>query len=231
MKADRADVICGGVAILMGLMQELGIAEIMPVEAGLRMGLIWDLHLRFSAADRREQAVQDFAQRFRVDPQRSQKAASAAETLYAEGNHRGSLARLVSWAGMLHEVGNIVSPTGFHKHGAYMLENADMPGFSGREQRRLAQLVLGQKGNLRKLGNALDDADFARAVLALRLAAVLLHAHETDAAGQFKLKMNGRAVLEVPGPLMQRHPTLSWWLARERGEWEEIGIPFVLKAA
>ncbi len=231
MKPDRADVICGGIAILIGLMQELGIAEIIPVQAGLRMGLIWDLHLRTSAADRREQAVQEFAQRFRVDLARARQAAVAAETLYGEGGHQGNLARLVSWAGLLHEAGAIVSPTGFHKHGAYMLENADMPGFSGREQKRLAQLVLGQKGNLRKLGDALADPDFARAVLAVRLAAVLLHTHETEAARQFKLKMNGRAELEVPGALMQRHPTLSWWLARERSEWEDVGIRFALKPA
>lgn len=231
MKADRADVICGGVAILIGLMQELGIAEIIPVQAGLRMGLIWDMHLRTSAADRRELAVQEFAQRFRVDLARARQAASAAESLYGEGGHQGELARLVNWAGLLHEAGTIVSPTGFHKHGAYMLENADMPGFSGREQRRLAQLVLGQKGNLRKLGEALSDPDFARAVLAVRLAAVLLHTHETGTARQFKLKMNGRAELEVPGALMKRHPTLSWWLARERSEWEEVGIRFTLKPA
>jgi hypothetical protein len=33
-------------------------------------------------------------------------------------------------AALLHETGFSVSHTGFHKHGAYILRNADMPGFS-----------------------------------------------------------------------------------------------------
>jgi exopolyphosphatase/pppGpp-phosphohydrolase len=39
----------------------------------------------------------------------------------------------------------------FHKHGAYILGHADMPGFSKRDQARLALLVLGQRGKLQKL--------------------------------------------------------------------------------
>ena len=46
MKPDRAAGIVGGLAILIGLMKELGIKAMTPVEAGLRMGVLWDLQLR-----------------------------------------------------------------------------------------------------------------------------------------------------------------------------------------
>jgi len=32
-------------------------------------------------------------------------------------------------------------PSGYHRHGAYLLENADMPGFAREEQQLLARLV------------------------------------------------------------------------------------------
>ena len=40
---------------------------------------------------------------------------------------------------------------GFHKHGAYILQNADMPGFSAGEQGRVALLVYGCRGRLEKI--------------------------------------------------------------------------------
>lgn len=229
LKADRADVICGGVAILIGLMEELGIVRILPVQAGVRMGLLWDLHLRRTALDRRDAAVREFAQRFHVNTERADQVAAAAALLYASARPDGAAAGLLSWAARLHEAGLAVSHTGFHKHGAYLLEHADLSGFSGREQRRLSQLVLGQKGNLRKLGDALDEPDFACAVLALRLATVLMHAHEAGAAQSMRLQFSNRIVLTVPSELLQRHPTLSWWLGKEKGEWEEAGRSFQLQ--
>ena len=62
-----------------------------------------------------------------------------------------AVAQRVEWAGLLHEIGYTVSHIGFHKHGAYILENADMPGFSAQEQRQLALLVQGCRGGLSKM--------------------------------------------------------------------------------
>ncbi|RJX30157.1 MAG: Ppx/GppA family phosphatase [Oxalobacter sp.] len=46
VRPERAESIVGGLAILMGVMQELGINKLRPVEGGLRLGVMWDLHLR-----------------------------------------------------------------------------------------------------------------------------------------------------------------------------------------
>ena len=43
--------------------------------------------------------------------------------------------------GRLHEIGLDVAHSGYHRHGAYLLENADMPGFAREEQLLLARLV------------------------------------------------------------------------------------------
>lgn len=44
--AERVSHLPGGLAILIGLMEELDIAELVAVQAGLRVGALWDLHLR-----------------------------------------------------------------------------------------------------------------------------------------------------------------------------------------
>ncbi len=53
----------------------------------------------------------------------------------------GHLADLLGWAADLHELGLAVSHSSYHKHGGYLLEYADLPGFSTEEQRWLSVLV------------------------------------------------------------------------------------------
>jgi exopolyphosphatase/guanosine-5'-triphosphate,3'-diphosphate pyrophosphatase len=38
--------LAGGVAILVALVEELGLSRLLPMQAGLRAGAMWDLHRR-----------------------------------------------------------------------------------------------------------------------------------------------------------------------------------------
>jgi exopolyphosphatase/guanosine-5'-triphosphate,3'-diphosphate pyrophosphatase len=82
------------------------------------------------------------------------------------------------WAARLHEIGLDVAHSGYHRHGAYLLENADMPGFAHEEQLLLARLVGAHRRKLALEG--LDDLIppwdrlVVQLILILRLA-VLLH--------------------------------------------------------
>ena len=230
MRAERTESIMGGLAILIGLMQEMEITRLRPVEGGLRLGVMWDLHLRATERDRREQSVRSFLQRFAVDEMRASRVAEFAAALYAQlkpGND--AYAKLLRWSAVLHEVGLAVSPTNYHKHGAYLIENADLPGFTTREQRAMGKLILGQKGNLRKMDKLLEDPDIAKAVLALRLAVMLMHARIDVDFSEMRLKMKNRIEVEFPARLMTEHPTLPYWLEREQKFWDEVGIIFAVR--
>jgi exopolyphosphatase/guanosine-5'-triphosphate,3'-diphosphate pyrophosphatase len=230
LKPERAAVIAGGVAVLIGVMREAGIARLAPVEAGLRLGVLWDLHLRAIRRDRRDASVRGFVQRMGADEQRAQRTADIAGALFARLKPASdALARLLYWSGLLHEVGQAVSHSGYHKHGAYMIENADLSGFTRREQRLVSLLVLAQKGNLRKLDRMLADADFMRAVLALRLAVIFMHGRSVGPLQQAALRLKNRVELDLPRAWLAEHPTLSFWLARERDYWKEIGIDFQVR--
>jgi exopolyphosphatase / guanosine-5'-triphosphate,3'-diphosphate pyrophosphatase len=78
-----------------------------------------------------------------------------------------------------------VAHSGYHRHGAYLLQNADMPGFAREEQLLLAQLVGGHRRKLLLEGmEELIQPWDERAlylILILRIA-VLLHRSRSDAA-------------------------------------------------
>mgnify|MGYP001769475985 CR=1 FL=1 len=46
VRPERAESIVGGLAILTGIMQELAISKLRPIDGGLRLGVMWDLYLR-----------------------------------------------------------------------------------------------------------------------------------------------------------------------------------------
>ena len=230
MKPERIGVTLGGLPILLGLCEELGLRSLQPIEAGLRMGVLWDLHMRASHKDRRDESVTECMQRFDVDALRASQAQANANALYAQMKpDSDQYDRLLGWSAQLHEVGLVVSHTGFHKHGAYLAEHADLPGFTTYEQQVLSTLILAQKGNLRKISQIQKEPDLTKAILALRMAIIFMHARLDPEAERARLRFKSRIEFEISKKTMTDHPTLSYWLSKEQGAWDEIGFEFGIK--
>ena len=226
IKPERVIVMVGGLTILIGVLRELGVERIAAVDAGLRLGALCDLDMRAHRHDRRDEAIVACMARFGVDSARAHRTAAIAARLYGRMKPESDRhTRHLAWSCLLHEAGQVVSHTGAHKHAAYIVENADLPGFTTGEQRIMATLVLGQKGNLRKVRASLDDPDFAKAQLALRLAAMLMHARLDDDVDGLRVRMKTRIEVEVGREWKKRHPTAMYWLEKEQGNWEEVAIP------
>src|SRR5690606_7089340 len=187
-----------GLTILLGMMQEIGFDRMRAIDAGLRTGVLRDLYLRSSRQDRREDSVQQLVQRFHIDPERAQRTAEIALYLHDQLQLSSeNFRKYLRWSALLHEIGQLVSHTGYHKHGAYLLEHADIPGFTEREQNLMSKLVLAQKGNLRKMGGALDQGDMAKAILALRLAILFMHARGVEDVSQLRLRMKNKIEVDL----------------------------------
>ncbi len=232
IRTDRIAVILGGLPVLIGLCEELGVKSLRSIEAGLRMGVLWDLYLRERKKDRRQESIKRFMKRFGVDDSRAAKASANALTFYRQlAGDDGPLEKLLGWAGKIHEVGMAVSHTGFHKHGAYLALHADLPGFTSQEQHILSILVLAQKGNLRKVQEALAEPEILKAILALRLGTIFLHARIDPAIESTRLRLRTRIDLELASHTLATHPTLSYWLSKEQSTWEEVGVSFLLRAS
>lgn len=230
VKPERTAMVVGGLTILIGVMQELNITQINTIEAGLRMGVIWDLHLRATQHDRREEAIQLMSTTFHVDAQRAKFVGELAHILYDQLKPSAIVyTQQLIWAARLHELGLIVSQTGYHKHGAYLVEYADMQGFTTREQRNMSKLILSQKGNLRKVLELLQEPDFAKAVLAMRLAVLFMHTRLELSLADVKVRMKSKIELEIKGDWLTQHPTLSYWLEKEHEAWTDVNVDFVLR--
>ena len=232
LKPERVVAVLGGVSILIGAIEEFGIERVCAINAGLRLGALSDLELRAQRHDRRDLAIGACMARFGVDAGRAQRVAAIALRLYGQlGANDASCVHYLGWASMLHEVGLAVSHTSAHKHSAYIVEHLDLPGFTTREQRLMATLVLGHKGNVRKIREALAEPALVRMVLALRLAVACMHARVDDDLGSFRLRMKSRIEVELAPGWLLRHPTMRFWLERECDAWQDVGLAFQFREA
>lgn len=143
---DRRAVFPGGVAILAEIFAQLGIEQMRWAEGAMREGLLYDMVGRYTHEDARERTVRSMQQRYHVDLEQAARVEETATALLEQVQEswqlQDPLAELaLGWACRLHEIGLDVAHSGYHRHGAYLLENADMPGFAREEQLLLARLV------------------------------------------------------------------------------------------
>ena len=228
LKPERAPVLAGGFAIMAAALALLDVPRINPVGGAMRLGVLYDLLGRTVHKDIRAATVERLQERWRVDRPHAERVATMAKALYARSVAKPlqDSVRRVEWAGLLHEIGYTVAHLGFHKHGAYILENADMPGFSSQEQRRLALLVLGCRGGLSKMASLLADADMRAQVLALRLAVLFHHARGPIAAPRIGLSVDKSIRWRVSARWLKTHPLTLHLLDTERAEWRALGYPW-----
>src|SRR5262245_1270410 len=153
LRADRVPIIPGGVAIMSAALAEFGIDHVEVADGALRQGVLYDLLGRVRHRDMREATVRQFMRRYQVDVAQSERVARLAQNIYENLNSEPSEAdtTMLRWAASLHEIGISIAHTGYHKHSAYVLAQADMPGFSQKEQSRLSRLVLAYRGKLAKI--------------------------------------------------------------------------------
>lgn len=239
VKADRIPVLPGGIAIMTAILDTLGIQQVTYADGALRLGVLYDLLGRFHHHDMRTATVGHFQRRYQVESVQAKNVSKTAVEIFSDlmGLKLRSLEererdiQFVRWAASLHEVGLSIAHSGYHKHGAYILGYADMPGFSRMDQARLALLVLCHRGKLNKVdGLAREDMAW-RQILALRLAVILhrsrlesgvpeLHASET---------VNG-FTLQLPANWLEANPMTMAALRDETGIWEEAGFQLRIRA-
>jgi exopolyphosphatase/guanosine-5'-triphosphate,3'-diphosphate pyrophosphatase len=134
--------------------------------------------------------------------------------------------RKVQWAAQLHELGQSISHSDYHKHGAYILDHADVTGFALPELHRLSLLVLGHRGKLRKLDAEFDDVHFACQLISLRLAVLLCHARRDPEHDAMALSLDAkhqRLSLKVPKGWAETYPQSAHLLREEAQAWLKTG--------
>lgn len=230
LKDDRRPVVAGGLCILYTLLNQFGIAELLPTKGALRQGVIFDLVERLQpsgARDPRADAVADLQERFAVDTAQAGRVANQAEQLYHQLSAKPTpeLLRELVWATALHEVGMLISHHDHHRHSAYVIGHADAAGFSTNQLQRLAALALGQRGGLRKLEAQLSDASLLDQLIVLRLAVILCHARTPVAVATPKLERDGKKLtLRCPSGWSTEQARTRFLLKEEAEAWGRTGV-------
>lgn len=225
LSEERLPVFPGGLAILAELLEVLDIGSMRVADGALREGLLYDMIGRLTDEDARARSVRAMQGRYHVDVAQAERVEATALDFLRQTQNDWELeepfAELVlSWAARLHEIGLDVSHSHYHKHGAYLLEHADMPGFPQEEQRILACLVGAHRRKLHL--EQLEDlnppwhtkAEYL--IVLLRLAVLLHRGRSPIALPKIALQAKGRSIeMQFPKGWLEDHPLTAADLEHE----------------
>jgi exopolyphosphatase/guanosine-5'-triphosphate,3'-diphosphate pyrophosphatase len=236
MSPERAPVFAGGLAILAAAFEALDIDRMAVSEGGLREGVLYDLLGRIHDEDTRSRTVQAVMERYHVDREQAERVEATARRLLDQVAADWKLeddesARALQWAALLHEIGLDIAHGHFHKHGAYVIENADLPGFALTEQALVATLV---RAHRRKLPVELFEGkprSWLRLAVLLRIA-VALHRSRGGEAPLPKLSIEeGKRSLHLrfPAGWLGEHPLTAADLELESAYLEPAGFALTVE--
>jgi exopolyphosphatase / guanosine-5'-triphosphate,3'-diphosphate pyrophosphatase len=236
LRANRAPVLPGGVAIMKAVLDELGIEAMKVSEGALRHGVLYDLLGRVEHRDMREVTVAQFVRRYHVDNAHAERLKNLALSLYdaltpeAERDEDADR-QLLDWSARLADIGLSIEHAQYHKHSAYVLSRADMPGFSRMEQARLARIVLAHRGKLRKMQDAgLEGPDW-KLVFALRMAALILRSRIDAKLPFLRVAADaGGFALDLPQSWLDENPLSAAALESETDHWKSVGMKLGVNA-
>jgi exopolyphosphatase / guanosine-5'-triphosphate,3'-diphosphate pyrophosphatase len=232
--AERAPVFPAGLAILLEVVENFGIERVRVAEGAMREGLLYDLMGRFTDEDARVRSVRAMEKRYHIDELQADRVEATAVSLLEQVESAWGLEdplaeSVLRWAARLHETGLDIAHSRYHRHSAYLLEHADMPGFPREEQLLLSALAGGHRRQFAV--DSLEDllppwdrlAEFLMVIL--RLSVLLHRGRSPQPLPEVRLSVKSRNItLELPQRWMKEHPLTLEDLEQERGYLKEAGF-------
>ncbi|WP_228141621.1 exopolyphosphatase [Marinobacter sp. X15-166B] len=226
VREDRQSIFPAGFAILMAAFESLNIDEMTYADGALREGLLYDMLGRIQHEDVRERTIQALQERYHVDIPQSRAVENTAIAIWGQvaadwGLAAGDDEDLLRWACRLHEIGLTIASSQYHKHGAYLLQYSDLPGFSQQLQYDLAKLVRVHRRKF--VASVFDDSDPAetrrlkRLCIILRLGVLLQHARRQEPPPEMQICVaNCAMTIQFPQGWFAAHPLTLADLKDER---------------
>ena len=162
MNPRRSDIIVAGNAIVMGILEALDREELIVCERALREGVVVDYLERNLAVSRklgdertrRFDVAHELASRFGADDVHGSHVGALALELFdgLSDLHGFEPAErdVLFAAAILHDVGRAIAASAHHKHSAYIVRNAGLPGWRPDEVATIAALVRYHRKSLPK---------------------------------------------------------------------------------
>lgn len=233
LNENRRPVICSGLSVLIGLFEALDIETLTFSDAALREGVMYENYKQAKHSDVQEKSVKSLQQRFSADIAQAEQVEQVMLALFRESQGEWQLPQelidLCRWAAMLHEVGFDINVSSYHKHSAYIVSNADLPGFNTEEQQVLAWLVQNQrkKPQAENVPEAptLKTQRILKAVALLRLSVLICHRRLLVELPKLALLVDKKTLtLHFEANLAASHPLLAESLMKEQQHIKLLGL-------
>lgn len=239
LSEERAPVFPGGVAILRSVFDALGVEVMETATGALREGVLYDLIGRIRHEDTRERAIGRLVEQYRVDTvhaARVERAALAAlKQLRGDwGLEEHDYRQLLAWAARLHEIGLTISYSGYQRHGAYIVANSELSGFSIDDQDFLAALIGAHRRKLRLAPFAaltlVEEETALRLAIVLRIAVLLNRGRSPRPLPAIHATGSKRGLaLEFPAGWLDEHPLTRADLEVEARLLKKVGYDLVFR--
>lgn len=232
LKEDRKPILPAGFAIISAIFQSFCLQEMAYSDGALREGVLYDLIGRHQPTDVRVRTLNAMQKRFGIDQTFATRVADTAADFFEQLRRPLSLqdehGELLLWAAEIHEIGKTISHSSYHKHGAYLMLNADLPGFSKPQQESLSLMIGSHRRRLRKENiDALvlnGGETLLHLTLILRLAVLLHHSRSSDTPSA-RLRCDGQHYrLEFAKGWLAEHPLTLADLEQEADHFEAAGF-------
>lgn len=233
----RKPVFASGVAILCGIFEALNLERINVSEGALREGLLYDLIGRVHDADIRDKTIMTLTHRYGVDIEQAERIRETAVNFFHQiqsdwGFDEKNDVKLLTWGALVHEIGLSVAHNQYHRHGAYLMANSDLEGFSRQEQIKLAMLVRSHRRKFPleefEVIHSSTRIQIIRLCTLLRLSVVLHRSRSSNCLPEIRITVNkDRIKLDFPARWLNQHPLTLIDLSTEQNFLQSAGIELI----
>jgi len=233
LSSDRVQLIAGGVVILDAIFRTFGLQQMTVCDTAMREGLLYDMLGRALHNDSRSTSIGALAERYGVDSAQAMRVGETAMQLFDQVATPWGLdvqdQEILHWCAHIHEVGLAIAHSQHHTHGAYILANSDLAGFSRQEQQQLAAILGSHRrrpkaDTLQALPPRMQPAT-SRLTSLLRLAVLLHRSRSDEALPPLALTADGNQLtIELPASWLENHSLTRIDLERERDYLKHLGI-------
>ncbi len=200
---ERLPVFPGAVAIIYATFKALNIEQMTVSDGALREGLVHDLLGRIYNHDIRSETSQTIAEHYHTDRQHTDNLKQTIDYMVNQLSglscltERPDIVQFLKWGAELHEIGQTIAHSQYHKHSAYIIENGDLAGFSRQDQNVLAAIIRSHRKKMslsrfNKL-SAPWDHDAVLLTILLRLA-VLIHRNRHTQRPDFTISIETKTI-------------------------------------
>jgi len=234
VKESRKPILASGLAILIAITEMLSIDRMNYCEYSLREGVLCEQIDAIQYKDIRDRTINSIAIRFNVDTAQVGAVQETAQQILNDvkdtwGLNKKIYKKLLNWAIAVHEIGYDINPSAYHKHGNYILLNADLPGFNVEQQEALAWLVGNQRKKIQierpKLGYLLNYQDLSKLLCIFRIAILLNQQRQLTEQVAFSITSDSTELaLTFPKGWLTSTPLFNVDLAQEKKQQSALNI-------